>query len=1095
METLEVSVQLEDILHLVTTHTVTEDKETFNYSKGMLSAELATLLQEAVDMKWPFVEEKWQYKHSVESEDKVNTTELINKHLQELMKFLRASIKAGQPAWAMAVIFLLDRFLYWLDRSHTLLKIAKTLHRLYPRTPVAPQIVIRQARVYLNNGKLQRAEFILSSLINNSGATGCWRYFRDSDQTLVQAVSVQIRGQVLQKLGLWLEAAELIWASLIGFYVLPLPDKKGIGTSLGLLANILISMNDEDFDTFKRKPHINLEFLGDCRHRLLCAAQAAKLAAVYSQYGSLYVLTHMVTQGTCLLSYSFSRDCPAAETQIYLSLAKEAFENGLLTKKTEEVVTSQQELHTVLRAAYGLATTNKWLNGPSKDVRAAVRSCRDALSLFYSYCFQEDGDKNMLSSEVTAKIQHVKSLFSLKPFANSDPSSFIPDAYRVIEDKPVPFTIADFTKVMHGFQRHHKLVCEAFSALKHKGGADATHADCITAFQTRTQSLLTENQTGSGILNSGQPEDKGLRRSSASSDPLSELHNMQKVDGALKSNSQSSRRISWQSQRTSYSQSSRSSSLSSSWGSMSFKSGSSLGMVNPLCCTEDDEGPLHRGDTSGCTAADSVNPNNMRGSDISFQRSSSQNSGEVNESSTSKRPEMRTSTRSVSSSLGSSWQSISFSRSPLNGRLSVDQACETEDPGSPYEYVDLQSSASPSLIRGLSQTGSDLSERENEQAQVETQSDIQSADNPELLPLNLNEETACKPGLKDANMEVSCLSTEFELLHFDKETSGNMNNSNVTNPHAKGEEPKHTPPEMPEDMGADQHSSGSATSLHSCTSCFQGCIMESAVLKEMDYKCLLSGVCQECLLKRLPKKDYQLSQYKRAYNALVLKYSKSSDSWTASETSVFVGDVLDVAVKGQQRQAFRVQYLHQELLLGSYVGKEYLKKRKIHKHLDDVERQMTAQFYVREFNRRLYENNITTQIFYIPAEILLLLEGDSIVACVSVEPYMLGEFVKLSNNTTKINPHHSATEYGLAFGHFTYEFSNKDEVVVDLQGWVTANGKGLVYLTDPQIHSCRKPKSTSNFHQRGIDKFLQQQHGEKCNSICRAAELQSLAPQ
>lgn len=26
--------------------------------------------------------------------------------------------------------------------------------------------------------------------------------------------------------GLWLEAAELIWASLVGYYALPQPDKK-----------------------------------------------------------------------------------------------------------------------------------------------------------------------------------------------------------------------------------------------------------------------------------------------------------------------------------------------------------------------------------------------------------------------------------------------------------------------------------------------------------------------------------------------------------------------------------------------------------------------------------------------------------------------------------------------------------------------------------------------------------------------------------------------------------------------------------------------------------------------------------------------------
>lgn len=36
-------------------------------------------------------------------------------------------------------------------------------------------------------------------------------------------------------------------------------------------------------------------FLGDFNHRLLCAAQAAKMAAVYSQFCSLYVLTHMVS--------------------------------------------------------------------------------------------------------------------------------------------------------------------------------------------------------------------------------------------------------------------------------------------------------------------------------------------------------------------------------------------------------------------------------------------------------------------------------------------------------------------------------------------------------------------------------------------------------------------------------------------------------------------------------------------------------------------------------------------------------------------------------------------------------------------------------
>lgn len=74
-----------------------------------------------------------------------------------------------------------------------------------------------------------------------------------------------------------------------------------------------------------------------------------------------------------------------------------------------------------------------------------------------------------------------------------------------------------------------------------------------------------------------------------------------------------------------------------------------------------------------------------------------------------------------------------------------------------------------------------------------------------------------------------------------------------------------------------------------------------------------------------------------------------------------------------------------------------------------------------------------------------ILDGDEIVGCVTVEPYMLGDFVKLTNNTHKKNMFR-ATEYGLAFGHFTYLFSGGQEVVVDLQGvW------HLLLITDGNI--------------------------------------------
>lgn len=65
---------------------------------------------------------------------------------------------------------------------------------------------------------------------------------------------------------------------------------------------------------------------------------------------------------------------------------------------------------------------------------------------------------------------------------------------------------------------------------------------------------------------------------------------------------------------------------------------------------------------------------------------------------------------------------------------------------------------------------------------------------------------------------------------------------------------------------------------------------------------------------------------------------------------------------------------------------------------------------------------------------LQILEERTIKGCVSVEPYILGEFVKLSNNTKVVKNEYKATEYGLAYGHFCYEFSNGTDVVVDLQG-------------------------------------------------------------
>lgn len=57
-----------------------------------------------------------------------------------------------------------------------------------------------------------------------------------------------------------------------------------------------------------------------------------------------------------------------------------------------------------------------------------------------------------------------------------------------------------------------------------------------------------------------------------------------------------------------------------------------------------------------------------------------------------------------------------------------------------------------------------------------------------------------------------------------------------------------------------------------------------------------------------------------------------------------------------------------------------------------------------------------------------------------------------------------------------------------LLGWVTGNGKGLIYLTDPQIHSVDQKDVTTNFGKRGIFYFFNNQHA-RCNEICHRLSL------
>ena len=72
----------------------------------------------------------------------------------------------------------------------------------------------------------------------------------------------------------------------------------------------------------------------------------------------------------------------------------------------------------------------------------------------------------------------------------------------------------------------------------------------------------------------------------------------------------------------------------------------------------------------------------------------------------------------------------------------------------------------------------------------------------------------------------------------------------------------------------------------------------------------------------------------------------------------------------------------------------------------------------------------------------------------NVERYMAGEYVKLSDNLNPVTKLGLVSDLVLAFSHFTYQASNQELIIVDIQGWIPAsNQTGCTFLTDPQIHS------------------------------------------
>ena len=136
------------------------------------------------------------------------------------------------------------------------------------------------------------------------------------------------------------------------------------------------------------------------------------------------------------------------------------------------------------------------------------------------------------------------------------------------------------------------------------------------------------------------------------------------------------------------------------------------------------------------------------------------------------------------------------------------------------------------------------------------------------------------------------------------------------------------------------------------------------------------------------------------------------------------------------------------------------------------------------------------QVQFLPAVLIEIIDIDSEEErYYNVEPFIAGEFVKISNNFAwTAQGDVPGKELLMAFSHFSYWSSKGKLIIVDIQGWTSEEKAGQTFLTDPQIHTLdKKGFGTANRGKEGFLKFWTVQH-PSCTGICKILGIDGSRP-
>jgi hypothetical protein len=158
------------------------------------------------------------------------------------------------------------------------------------------------------------------------------------------------------------------------------------------------------------------------------------------------------------------------------------------------------------------------------------------------------------------------------------------------------------------------------------------------------------------------------------------------------------------------------------------------------------------------------------------------------------------------------------------------------------------------------------------------------------------------------------------------------------------------------------------------------------------------------------------------------------------------------------------------------------------KYLELLDCQTVAEYLAQEFNNLpsiIDKTAVVKKIKFIMTKLVFQPLGHGKYRNMTMERFIEGSYKKFSNNAGYVNYDDPALTLQ-AFSHWTYERTNGNMLVVDLQG-ITIDDNQTYLLTDPCVHSTNlKRFGRANLGKAGIKRFFQT---HVCNVICLALKL------